>query len=93
MSENRNMPYVKSYDAQGELINPILFSYRGYEPNRKARRAESGKTSTRPFSNKKGIKLVVVRTGDYDFIKLEKKIIEQGNGTRLMIQERVNKRN
>lgn len=93
MSEvKKNVPYVKSYDANGDLINPILFAYRGYGPNRAQRRETEGKTSTRPFSNKKGIKLVVAKIGPYSFMKLEKKIIQQGTGTRLMIQERVNKK-
>jgi len=93
MSEiTKNVPYVKSYDANGDLINPILFNYRGFGPNRKQRRETEGKTSKRPFSNKKGIHLVVAQIGPTSFMKLEKKIIAQGTGTRLMIQERVNKR-
>lgn len=85
----KNIPYVKAYDASGELINPILFNYRGYGPNRRTRREALNK---RPFSNKKGIQLVVVRTGPYRFLKLEKTLIEQGSGTRLLIRERINKK-
>lgn len=89
MSNNRNIPYVKSYDAQGDLINPILFQYKGFGPNRKDRRLAEGKTSTRPFSNKKGMQLVVVKTGPYSFMRFEKKIIQQGEtGTRLQFVER-----
>ena len=87
----KNVPYVKAYDASGELINPILFAYSGRGPNRQQRRKDSGKTSTRPFSNKKGIQLVVVQTGPTSFVKLEKTLIEQGSGTRLLIRERVSK--
>jgi len=90
MSEvTTNTPYVKSYDANGDLINPILFKYGGYGPNRKARREASGITSTRPFNNKKGIKLVVSKIGPYRFMKFEKKVIKQGEtGTRVQFVER-----
>lgn len=92
MSETKNMPYVKSYDANGDLINPILFKYRGFGPNRRERRMAEGKTSSRPFSNKKGIQLVVTKIGPYSFMKWEKKVIQQGEtGTRLQYVERVNK--
>lgn len=89
MSQTVNTPYVKSYDAKGELINPILFQYKGYGPNRKERRLEGGKTSTRPFSNKKGIKLKIVRVSRYAFMKFEAKVIKQGkNDTRVQFVER-----
>jgi hypothetical protein len=89
MTDRKNIPYVKAYDASGELINPILFSYRGYGPNRKERREKEGKTSKRPFSNKKGIQLAIVRVGPYSFMKFEKKLIKQGESdTRLQYLER-----
>lgn len=34
-----NVPYVKQYDAQGNLINPINGEYRSTGPNRRMRRA------------------------------------------------------
>ena len=59
------------------------------EGNRKERRLAEGKTSTRPFSNKKGIQLVVTKTGPTSFMKFEKKIIQQGKDTRLQFVQRV----
>lgn len=88
MSVEKNVPYVKSYDANGDLINPILFKYVGLGPNRKARRKAEGKTSTRPFSNKKGIQIVVTKIGPYAFMKWEKTLIQQGSGTRVLYKER-----
>lgn len=34
-----NVPYVKQYDAAGNLINPIEGEYRSTGPNRRMRRA------------------------------------------------------
>tara|TARA_R110002074_G_scaffold189465_4_gene355260 strand:+ start:8205 stop:8480 length:276 start_codon:yes stop_codon:yes gene_type:complete len=81
----KNIPYVKAYDANGDLINPILFKYRNDKPNRKARRLANGTTSTRPFGNSKGIILKVVDLGRAGFIKFHGRLIDQGagKGTRL----------
>ena len=87
----KNTPYVKAHDASGDLINPILFKYAGLGPNRRERRKASGVTSTRPFSNKKGINLVVTQIGLYSFIRFEKKVIQQGSNTRLQMVERFRK--
>lgn len=89
MSTLRNIPYVKAYDANGDLINPILFAYKNNGPNRKQRRSKPG----RLINNKKGIQLVVVRTGPYSFSKFEKVLIKQGDtGTRVQVRERKSKR-
>lgn len=84
----KNIPYVKAYDANGDLINPILFQYKGYGPNRKERRLSAGITSTRPFNNKKGLQLKVVQIGPYSFMKFGLKVIQQGDGTRVQFIER-----
>lgn len=51
-----NQPYVKQFDEQGILKNPIIGSYRHKSPNRAKRREPEG----RALSNKKGIQLVVI---------------------------------
>tara|TARA_R110000772_G_scaffold50518_4_gene116126 strand:+ start:653 stop:934 length:282 start_codon:yes stop_codon:yes gene_type:complete len=93
MKASLNIPYVKAYDGAGDLINPILFNYKSDGANRKARRVAEGITSTRPFSNKKGIQIVVSKIGVYDFMRFEKKVIEQGDkGTRVQLIERKTKK-
>jgi hypothetical protein len=89
-----NIPYRRQYDAAGNLINPIgPEGYKNNFPNRRERRQQSGTRSTRPFSNKKGIQLVVTQFAPGKFTKFEKKIIKQGEtGTRLQFHERVNKK-
>lgn len=85
---DRNIPYVKKYDAQGVLINPIMSEYKNRHPNRKERRVADGTTSERPFSNKKGAMIVVTKIGPYKFMKFRKFLIQQGNNdTRVMFQE------
>jgi len=76
-----NRPYVKQYDAEGKLINPIEGGYypsktinqafpEGF-PNRKERRKALVRKD-RAFSNKKGIQLVVTYIGMGKFTKYYK---------------------
>lgn len=72
-----NRPYVKQYDANGDLLNPIVdyFSSKrvtkdfpsGF-PNRRERRAVLV-NSPRGLSNKKGLQLVVTNLGRGRFMK------------------------
>ena len=56
----KNRPYVKQYDAQGELINPMpIGGFKHPFPNRRARRRKLG----RLFSNKKGVQLIIMPVG------------------------------
>lgn len=66
-----NRPYVKQYDANGDLINPIVSKFLNTSPNRRERREE---TVNRPrlFNNKKGIQLVVTKIGWQKFTKYYK---------------------
>lgn len=66
-----NRPYVKQYDANGDLINPIVSKFLNTEPNRRDRREEMF-NKTRLFSNKKGIQLVVTKIGWRKFTKYRK---------------------
>ncbi|QQV89735.1 hypothetical protein Calle1_80 [Cellulophaga phage Calle_1] len=78
-----NTPYTKAYDGEGNLINEILFGYRSLGPNRRQRRIDSGISSSRPFSNKKGRQIVITKYGPFHFLKTEK-IVRQGyKNTRL----------
>jgi len=89
MIKGINVPYVKEYNDKGFLTNPILFNYESVGPNRKERRGADGISSTRPFSNKKGIQINIVQVGRYSFMKFEKKVIQQGDtGTRVQFVER-----
>ncbi len=65
-----NIPYVKQYDAKGDLINPIIDSYFNKFANGVTRRKKLG----RAFNNKKGIQLVVTQIGNYQFTKYKKVI-------------------
>ena len=84
-----NRPYVKQYDANGDLINPIDGFYpsktvrpefpNGF-PNRRERREALVQTE-RAFNNKKGTQLVVTRVGLLNFVKIKKRIQKIGNKT------------
>lgn len=75
----KNIPYVKQYDADGVLTNPITTGITNPFPNRAERRAE---LTSKPFKgNKKGISLTVVNNG-VGSIKYERvqQLISLGNG-------------
>lgn len=77
--ENKNIPYVKEYDTEGKLTNPIEKRFTNPFPNRSERRAE---LTSKPFKgNKKGISLTVVNKG-MGSIKYERvqQLISLGNG-------------
>jgi len=69
MIAGSNQPYVKQFNEQGILQNPIVGSYRHKFQNRSKRREPDG----RPFSNKKGIQLVVIGNAKF---KKHKKFVE-----------------
>lgn len=85
-----NRPYVKQFDAEGDLINPI----NGYFPSKRTNKAfpsgfpnrrerrEALVHKNRSFSNKKGIQLVVTQIGREIFMKHVKKfqLVGKGNG-------------
>lgn len=73
-----NRPYVKQYDAKGELINPIVSKFLNTEPNRRERREETV-NRRRLFSNKKGVQLVVTKIGWNKFTKYKKIFQKIGN--------------
>lgn len=52
-----NQPYVKEYNDQGIVSNPIRGKYENLSPNRKARR--SHKNEPRFVNNRNGHKLVI----------------------------------
>lgn len=52
----RNIPYVKQYDANGEVTNPIRGLYPNRGPNRKTRRMGDG----RFMNNRKSAQIQVV---------------------------------
>ena len=56
-----NKPYVKEYDENGKLINPIKGSYVSEFANRAARRNKPNRFR----GNQKGISLTVVKTDKY----------------------------
>jgi len=65
-----NKPYVKQYNEQGLISNPIVGSYKSTSPNRRQRRELE---YNKPFiGNKKGISLVVVKIGALSFQKYKK---------------------
>ena len=90
-----NRPYVKQYDAAGELLNPIDKAYLNTGPNRRERRMAEGKTSTRPFSNKKGPQIFVISLGHgvtRKVFKLIRKVTHvQGRGPHVQTIQKVNR--
>ena len=65
-----NKPYVKQYNEQGLISNPIVGSYKSTEPNRRKRGELESRSKNKPFiGNKKGISLVVVQVGALSFQK------------------------
>jgi len=75
-----NRPYVKQYDASGQLINPIDGFYPSKTirpefplgfPNRRERR-DALVNQKRKFNNKKGLQLVVTKIGALHFMKYSK---------------------
>lgn len=55
--QNKNVPYIKQYDQDGVLLNPIKGPYESKLPNRRQRRAF--KNEPRFIGNSKGIHLTV----------------------------------
>ena len=70
-----NRPYVKQYDAEGKLVNPIVGEFINSQPNRQERR-EDTLNKKRLFNNKKGTQLVITRIGWFKFMKY-KKVFQQ----------------
>lgn len=63
---NRNIPYVKQFDKNGELTNPINGAYKHEFENRKKRRAPKNKE--RFMNNRKTMQTVVFKT--HRFLKM-----------------------
>jgi hypothetical protein len=64
MKETINTPYVKKYDKNGKVINPITM----YIPDGENRKKRREKNSTHKFmNNRKGMPLTVV--GKFKFIR------------------------
>tara|TARA_R110000851_G_scaffold27764_4_gene77867 strand:+ start:5683 stop:5931 length:249 start_codon:yes stop_codon:yes gene_type:complete len=72
-----NRPYVKQYDAAGDLINPIIGEFVNLQPNRRERKKNAKKE--RAFSNKRGTQLVVTKIGWLSFMKYRKVFQTIGN--------------
>lgn len=93
--EEPNRPYVKAYSAAGELLNPIKTEYLTTGPTRKERRLETGITSTRPFSNKKGVQLFIISLGQgakRKVYKLIRKVTQKPGRTYVQTIQKVNRR-
>ena len=69
-----NTPYVKEYDKNGELLNPINGKYVNKFPNRQQRKANN----TRFFNNKKSHQMVVHENTAYKKV-LQHEIDKEGN--------------
>lgn len=60
-----NQPYVKEYNDQGELTNPIKGSFPTADPNNSRSNRRAIKSNSRFKGNKKGISLTVGRKFKY----------------------------
>jgi hypothetical protein len=58
-----NTPYVKRFNENGELLNPINGTYMSQHPNRRQRK--SMEKGTRMFPNDKGFHMTVTPFGRY----------------------------
>lgn len=72
----KNIPYVKVYDENGVLTNPIKKSYFSPYQNRRQRRQRLG----RPIGNHKGVSIITTNDGKYQsiFFKVLQKIKIEG---------------
>jgi hypothetical protein len=71
-----NIPYIKEYNENGELVNPLLRTTLHKFPNRRQRRAE---LATKRFKgNKKGISLTVYNNMKYERTR---QVVKQKDGT------------
>jgi hypothetical protein len=67
----RNTPYVKQYNEQGDLINPIKGAYLSPYLNRRQRAVKK----ERFMNNSRSVKLVVLKNMKYrKFIQLERDV-------------------
>ena len=76
-----NTPYVKQFNSDGEVINPIKKNYLSPEPNRRARRAHKNQA---PFyGESKNYHLSVLASVKYRRLK---QIEKDKNGNRKVIE-------
>ena len=72
----KNEPYVKHYDENGQVSNPIKGIYKSQFDNRRQRRQHLNET--RFMGNTKGVCLTVVKIGKYLRIR-QPEIDKDGN--------------
>ena len=67
----RNVPYVKIFDSEGNLVNPITKDkpYLNYFMNGRDRRAAVRKETRNPKNNKKGTRVVITKISPLKFVK------------------------
>jgi hypothetical protein len=75
-----NTPYVKQYDKNGQLENPILTHYSQSGPNRKQRRPRK----SRFFGNGKNTPLTL--TGPHKYLRV-RQITKDKDGKRKVIEQ------
>lgn len=68
---NKNIPYVKIFNSEGKLVNPITKGdpYNNYFMNRSDRRKLIKKATKHPTNNKKGTRVIVTPFSLGKFIK------------------------
>lgn len=80
-----NQPYVKQYNDQGKLINPIVGTYKSEFPTRSERRQEMSLINNRPFvGNSKNHHLTVMKTAKYKRVRQE--TIDRETGKKKFIE-------
>lgn len=76
----KNEPYVKQFDENGTLTNPINGVYQNEFPNRKERRGH--KNRQRFISNKKGVSLTITKLLNKVYkYKRVLQIVKHGDGS------------
>lgn len=70
-----NIPYVKKYDTNGVLTNPIKDFYASREPNRRERR----RREPRFMNNRRGVHLYVLGIRKFRLLaqRIDNKVIKQ----------------
>lgn len=81
MAEALNIPYVKKYDNNGQLINPIRGAYISEFSNRKQRREILNEPPF--FGCSKNVHLSVVKTGKYLRVR---QFVTDKNGDKKVIE-------
>lgn len=83
-----NTPYVKKFDENGVVTNPIIGKYKNESPNRRENRLLTKNNGPRFTNNRKGIALTVLKTMKYKrLIQVVTRKVKETITTKIMGKE------